>query len=168
MASNLKQLGAVAPNTIPNCTNKRFGIVVSEYYEEITTALFEGAVKTLLEADVKEEDIYVSYVPGAYEMVLGSLKLYEEHQVDAVIALGCVVRGETDHDKYINQAVANGLMNLNIATGKPFIFGLLTPNTYQQAEDRAGGKHGNKGVECAQAALKMVAYYSKPKGKVGF
>lgn len=156
MASNIKKLGDLSPNEIPNQPNKRFGIVVSEYYEEITSKLLQGAIETLKEHQVKEENIFVQYVPGAYEMPLGCLQLNTEVEVDAVIAIGCVVRGETDHDKYINAAVANGLMDLNLKYNKPFIFGLLTPNTYQQAVDRAGGKHGNKGKECAIAALKMV------------
>lgn len=156
MASNIKKLGDLSPSKIPNQPDKRFGIVVSEYYEEITSKLLQGAVETLVKHQVKEANIFVQYVPGAYEMPLGCLQVNTEVEVDAVIAIGCVVRGETDHDKYINTAVANGIMNLNLKYNKPFIFGLLTPNTYQQAVDRAGGKHGNKGKECAIAALKMV------------
>lgn len=156
MASNIKKLGDLSPSEIPNQPNKRFGIVVSEYYEEITSKLLEGAIETLIQHQVNKENIFVQYVPGAYEMPLGCLQLNTEVDVDAIIAIGCVVRGETDHDKYINAAVANGLMDLNLKYNKPFIFGLLTPNTYQQAVDRAGGKHGNKGKECAIAALKMV------------
>lgn len=156
MASNIKKLGDLSPSEIPNQPNKRFGIVVSEYYEEITSKLLEGAIETLIQHQVNKENIFVQYVPGAYEMPLGCLQLNTEVHVDAIIAIGCVVRGETDHDKYINAAVANGLMDLNLKYNKPFIFGLLTPNTYQQAVDRAGGKHGNKGKECAIAALKMV------------
>lgn len=156
MASNIKKLGDLSPSEIPNQPNKRFGIVVSEYYEEITSKLLEGAIETLIQHQVNKENIFIQYVPGAYEMPLGCLQLNTEVDVDAIIAIGCVVRGETDHDKYINAAVANGLMDLNLKYNKPFIFGLLTPNTYQQAVDRAGGKHGNKGKECAIAALKMV------------
>lgn len=168
MASSLKHLGEHSPETVPNCPDRRFGIVVSEYHEEITSALLKGATDTLLAHEVSEDNIFVCYVPGAFEMPLGSLKIFEEHKLDAVIALGCVVKGETDHDIYINHAVAKGMMNLSIEHAKPFIFGLLTPNNYEQALDRAGGKHGNKGIECAIAALKMVAYYEKQKHKIGF
>ena len=156
MASSIQHLGDNNPDNIPNCPDGQFGIVVSEYHQEITSALLQGAIDTLLQHQVKKDNIFVKYVPGAYELPLGCLLLNKQHGLDAVIALGCVVKGETDHDKYINQAVANGIMNLNLHYNMPFIFGLLTPNTYQQALDRAGGKHGNKGTECAQAALKML------------
>lgn len=154
MASSIKALGQ--QKAIPTRPNARVGIVVSEYHEEITNALLQSAVETLLKYEVKEENIVVDYVPGAYEMPLGALQLFQRHQVDAVITLGCVIKGETDHDKYINHAVAQGLMDLNLKYAKPFVFGLLTPNTMQQALDRAGGKYGNKGAECAIAALKML------------
>lgn len=168
MASSLKSLGSHDASKIPNCEGKRFGIVVSEYHEDITTRLLEGASSILVKYGVKEEEIYVSYVPGAYEMPLASQIIYNQHRLDAVIALGCVIKGDTDHDVYINHAVATGLMQLNLATGKPFVFGLLTPNTHQQAVDRSGGQHGNKGEECAISALKMVGTFQKNKGKVGF
>ena len=156
MASSLKQLGSHNAESVPDCPDCQFGIVVSEYHETITEALLKAAVDTLLQHKVKEEHIFIKYVPGAYELPLGCLQIYREQPLDAVIALGCVIKGETDHDVYINQAVATGIMDLNLKFGKPFIFGLLTPNTEQQAKDRAGGKHGNKGIECAVTALKMV------------
>ena len=156
MASSIQPLGKHNAEQIPNCPEGQFGIVVSEYHEEITSALLQGAIDTLLSHEVKQENIHVKYVPGAYELPLGCLLLNKKHGLDAVIALGCVVKGETDHDKYINHAVAQGLMDLNLKYAKPFVFGLLTPNTMQQALDRAGGKYGNKGAECAIAALKML------------
>ena len=114
---------------------------------------------------VNEKNIFVSVIPGAFELPLAAKWLYEKKKADAVICLGCVIKGETDHDKYINQAVAQGVMNLCLKTGAPFIFGLLTPNTLQQAKDRAGGKHGNKGVECAVAALQMLQLKDSLKKK---
>lgn len=156
MASNIKKIGDHHPEQIPNRPEGRFGIVVSEYHSEITSALYQAATDTLLKYQVKAENIYTSYVPGAYELPLGCLLLNKQHDLDAVIALGCVIKGETDHDKYINQAVATGIMNLNLHYNMPFVFGLLTPNTYEQAKDRAGGKLGNKGTECAITALKML------------
>jgi len=158
MASSLQSLGSHDASTIPNCEGKRFGIVVSEYHDDITSKLLEGATSILLKYGVNETDIFISYVPGAYEMPLGAQLIYGQHRLDAVLALGCVIKGDTEHDRYINQAVATGLMQLNLATGKPFVFGLLTPNTHQQAIDRSGGIHGNKGEECAVTALKMVRF----------
>ena len=104
----------------------------------------------------KKENIIVHYVPGAFELPLGARIVMGQHSIDAAICLGCVIKGETDHDVYINNAVAAGIMNLGLTSKKPVIFGLLTPNTKQQAIDRAGGKYGNKGVEAAKTAIKMV------------
>ncbi len=167
MASTNKTLGQET-KTIPNCPNKKFGIVVSDYYSEITEALLDGAKQTLLDHEVKEENIFITYVPGTFEIPLGAVQLYKEKKCDGIIALGCVIKGETDHDVYINQAVANGIMNLSLTSGKPFVYGVLTPNTYQQAIDRAGGKAGNKGIEAAQTALRMVAATPNTTTKVGY
>jgi 6,7-dimethyl-8-ribityllumazine synthase len=143
-------------------TNKlRIAIVVSEYNEEITFALRDGAIETLKKYGVKEKNIFVELVPGAYELPLAAKWLYDKKKVDAVIALGCVIKGDTDHDIYINNAVSQALMNLSLQTKAPFVFGVITPNNFQQAKDRAGGKHGNKGVECAVAALKMLELKKK-------
>ncbi len=135
----------------------RFGIVVAEWNIAITSALRDGAFKTLLENGVVENDIVVTYVPGSFELTMGSQFLCENTTIDAVIALGCVIQGETRHFDFICDAVANGITNVSIKYNKPVIFGVLTPDTLQQAEDRAGGKHGNKGLEAAVTALKMVA-----------
>lgn len=134
----------------------KIGLVVSEYNEAITFALRDGALKTLKQYGVKEKNIFVELVPGAYELPLAAKWLYEKKKADAVLALGCVIKGDTDHDIYINSAVSHALMNLSLQTKAPFLFGVITPNNLQQAKDRAGGKHGNKGVECAVAALKML------------
>ncbi len=156
MASSLKNLSDYNPEKIPSVEGKKFGIVVSDYNSDITFKLLEGCVETLLKHGAHENDIYVEYVPGAFELTFGAKIILDKYPVDAAICLGCVIKGETDHDKYINHAVAQGVTQLSLQTGKPVIFGLLTPNTYQQAADRAGGKHGNKGVEAAVAAIKMV------------
>ncbi len=145
-------------------TNKlKIAIVVSEYNEAITIALRKGCIDTLKKYGVKEKNIFVELVPGAYELPLAAKWIYDKKKADAVIALGCVIKGDTDHDIYINNAVSQALMNLSIQTKAPFVFGVVTPNNLQQAKDRAGGKHGNKGVECAVAALKMLALKKKLK-----
>jgi 6,7-dimethyl-8-ribityllumazine synthase len=119
-------------------------------------ALRDGATKTLKEHGVKEKNIHVQLVPGAFELPLAAKWLYLNKKAHAVICLGCVIKGDTDHDIYINNAVSTAIMNLGLETGAPFVFGVITPNNHQQAKDRAGGKHGNKGVECAMATLKML------------
>jgi 6,7-dimethyl-8-ribityllumazine synthase len=159
---NLSQHSAVKA---PNASKYRFAIVVSEYNEQITGALRKGCIDTLLEYGVKQKHLIVETVPGAYELPIACNWMYERKKVDAVIALGCVIKGDTDHDKYINYAVSQALMMLGIETGTPFVFGVITPNNLQQAKDRAGGKHGNKGVECAVAALKMLALKDKLKSR---
>ena len=145
--------------------NTKIAIVVSEYHEEITSALREGCISALKKNGVKEKNIFVESVPGAYELPLAAKWLYERKKADAVIVLGCVVKGETDHDIYINTSVSNALMNLSLQTNAPFVFGVITPNNIQQAKERAGGKHGNKGVECALATLKMLALRDRLKIK---
>lgn len=139
-----------------NASRYRIAIVVSDYNDNITFALRNGAVATLKQYGVKEKHIFIQYVPGAFELPLAAKWMYRAKKADAVICLGCVIKGDTDHDVYINHSVSKAIMQLNLETQSPFVFGLLTPNTLQQAKDRAGGKHGNKGVECAMAALKML------------
>ena len=139
----------------------RVGIVVSDYHNNITYALRDGAIATLKQYGIREKNIFVEWAPGAYELPLAAKWLYEKKKLDAVLALGCVIKGDTAHDIYINTAVSQALMNLSLKTGTPFLFGVITPNTLQQAKDRAGGKHGNKGVECAVAALKMLELKNK-------
>ena len=156
MASKQKNLSDHKEFISRHSAKFKIAIAVSEYNEDITFALRDGAIKTLAEHGVKEKNITVQLVPGAFELPLVSKWLYDHKKADAVIALGCVIKGDTDHDIYINNAVSKAIMDLGISTGAPFIFGVITPNNMQQAKDRAGGKHGNKGVECAMAALKML------------
>lgn len=139
----------------------RFGIVVSEWNTEITGALCQGAFDTLIKYGAKPSNIVREYVPGSFELTLGAQLMAMRHEFDAVICLGCVIQGETRHFDFICQAVAQGITNLNIEYNLPIIFGVLTPDTMQQAIDRAGGKHGNKGDEAAVTAIKMVALQRK-------
>lgn len=157
MASDIHKLGI--HDNLPNGKGKSVGIVVSDYHTSITDNLLEGAKKVFVKSGISTEDIIVQYVPGAFELPLGCAAIYSKYPLDAVLALGCVVKGETEHDKYINHAVANGMMDLCLEHMIPFVFGLLTTNTLQQAIDRSGGKHGNKGEECAVAALRMMNIY---------
>jgi len=157
MATHHKNLSTHNPADIPSLPGKKIGIVVSEYNTDITSALLAGARETLLKYGISAADITVSFVPGSYELPLGAQFHIDHHKCDAMIVLGCVITGETKHDEYISHAVSQGIMQLGLFYKKPFIFGLLTPLNKEQAMDRAGGKHGNKGVEAAVAALKMLA-----------
>jgi 6,7-dimethyl-8-ribityllumazine synthase len=150
-------LSAYNESDIPSAENMSFGIVVAEWNAHITHTLYEGCIETLVKHGADEDEIYTAHVPGSFELVAGAQMIANFHQVDAVICLGCVIKGETEHDIYINQAVAKGLMDLTLKFDMPFIFGLLTVNNEAQAQDRAGGKHGNKGVEAAVTAIRMVA-----------
>jgi 6,7-dimethyl-8-ribityllumazine synthase len=164
LSSSLKSLSDNELNTnIPNAKAMRFGIVVSEWNHEITLALKDGAYNTLIKHGAEPDNILISFVPGSYELTLGAQLQLETQDVDAVICLGCVIQGETRHFDFICDAVAHGITNLNIKYLKPVIFGVLTPNNQQQAIDRAGGKHGNKGDEAAATAIKMLALKQKLK-----
>lgn len=155
MSTALKNLSSFNKDEVPSGKDGIFGIVVSEWNSEITDALLEGAIETLKENGVDEKDIYIQYVPGSFELPLGASKLVEKKRFDAVICLGCVIQGETRHFDFICDAVAHGIMEVSLRKDIPVIFGLLTTNTHQQALDRSGGKHGNKGVEAAITAIKM-------------
>lgn len=157
MASSLKNLSDHDPALIPDGRDMRFGIVVSEWNEEITAALLEGAISTLKSNGVADENIHITTVPGSFELPYGARINAERHNPDAVICLGCVIQGGTPHFTYVCQGVTSGIMELNLDYDIPFIFGVLTTDDQQQALDRAGGKHGNKGDEAAVTALKMAA-----------
>lgn len=156
MSSKDKNLSIYDEQNIPSAADMLIGIVVADWNKEITHALYEGCYDTLLKHGAKAENIETIQVPGSFELTAGARLLAGSKKLDGVICLGCVIKGETSHNEYINHAVAHGLTNLSIATGKPFIFGLLTPNDMQQAIDRAGGKYGNKGIEAAVTAIRMI------------
>jgi 6,7-dimethyl-8-ribityllumazine synthase len=134
----------------------RFAIVVSRYNETITGKLLQGAVDTLTQAGIADEDIEVAWVPGAWEIPLIAQRMAESGRFAAVLTLGCVIKGETTHDEHINRQVSLSLGEISLVTGVPIAFGVLTVNTLEQAIHRAGGNVGNKGIECADAALQMV------------
>lgn len=141
---------------ISKASGMRIGIVVSEWNEEITSALLDGAIRTMQELGVARNNIEIHCVPGSFELPVAAKLLIENTDVDGVICLGCVIQGETRHFEFISNAVANGITKVSIETNKPVIFGVLTPDNYQQAKDRAGGKHGNKGDEAGATVVKMI------------
>jgi 6,7-dimethyl-8-ribityllumazine synthase len=158
MATKNQNLSDYDPNKIPDASDLRFGIVVSEWNSEITGALLKGAEETLKKHGTQPENIITKYVPGSFELTFGAKHVAENAGVDAVICLGCVIQGETPHFDYICQGVTKGITDLNRDYDIPFIFGVLTVLDQQQALDRAGGKHGNKGDEAAITAIKMAAF----------
>lgn len=151
-------LSAYDFSKVPDAADKSFGIVVSEWNAEITLALLNGAVDTLKKHGVLDENIHIHYVPGSFELPFGAKMLAENLELDAVITLGCVVKGGTPHFDYVCQGVTYGLSELNLSFDIPFIFGVLTTDNMQQALDRAGGKLGNKGDEAAITAIKMSSF----------
>lgn len=150
-------LSAYDHESVPGAVKMRFGIVVADWNKEVTWSLLEGANKTLREHGATDNNIIVRHVPGSFELTLGAQFLAEYEDLDAIICLGCVIQGETPHFTYICQGITQGITQLNLEYNIPFIFGVLTTNTHQQAVDRAGGKLGNKGVEAAVTAIKMAA-----------
>ena len=155
MATANHNLSNYDKNTIPNAKNFRFGIVVSEWNDMITNNLFKGAYDALIDCGALPENIIKWNVPGSFELIYGSKKMIK-HQVDAVIAIGSVIQGETKHFDFVCEGVTQGIKDLNIASETPVIFCVLTDNTMQQSIDRSGGKHGNKGTEAGIAAIKMA------------
>ena len=156
MATNLKNL-SVFESEIPSAQGMKFGIVVAEWNWKITGALLEGAVGFLKKQGCADNDIVVKKVPGTFELSVGAQFFAEYTDVDAVIVLGCVIQGETRHFDFICQGVTQGVNQVALTWNMPVIFGVLTTENEQQALDRAGGKHGNKGDEAAATAISMVA-----------
>jgi 6,7-dimethyl-8-ribityllumazine synthase len=156
MATENKNLSNYDKNTIPSAKDFRFGIVVSEWNDKITNGLYAGAEAALLDCGALPENIIRWDVPGSFELVYGSKRMIDTQKPDVVIAIGCVIKGETMHFEFVCEGVTQGIKDLNIQTNVPVIFCLLTDNTEQQSIDRSGGKHGNKGIEAAIAAIKMA------------
>lgn len=146
-------------NTLPISpleAGDRFAIVVAEWNRSITSKLLEGALDTLKDAGVADDDIDIAWVPGSWEVPVAAQRMAQSDKYVSVICLGAVIRGETSHDKYLNQGVSLALMELSLALDMPILFGILTCESMEQAIHRAGGNVGNKGSECAEAAVKMV------------
>ena len=151
-------LKSVTEKSKLNLTSKKFAIVVAEWNEEITEALYLGAREALLKLGVKKKNIIRKNVPGSFELPLGAQWMSDQKEIAAVIALGCVIQGDTPHFDYICHAVANGIMNVNLTSNKPVAFGVLTTLNKKQALERAGGKLGNKGEEAAVTVVKMLEF----------
>jgi 6,7-dimethyl-8-ribityllumazine synthase len=156
MATSNKNLSVYDKKTIPNANALRFGIVVSEWNTEITEGLYKGAETALLDCGAKQNNIIRWNVPGSFELIFGCKKMIQQNNPDAIIAIGSVIRGETKHFDFVCSATAQGIKDLNVINDTPVIFCVLTDDNLQQAKDRSGGKHGNKGVEAAIAAIKMA------------
>lgn len=156
MATENKNLSQYNKETLPNVTAKRFGIITSEWNETVTQGMRKGAEETLLDCGVLSENIIQWNVPGSFELVNGAKKMLSKEQIDAIIVIGCVIQGETKHFDFVCQGVTQGVAYLNATQNIPVIFCVLTDNNLQQSLDRSGGKHGNKGIEAAVAAIKMV------------
>lgn len=153
----MKGKSDIKPGELPEAGDMLFGIVVSEWNSEVTGALLDGALETLRSAGTPDENIIIKYVPGSFELTLGAQLLAENEDLDAIICLGCVIQGETRHFDFICQGVSYGITDLNMNYNMPFVFGVLTTDNMEQARDRSGGKHGNKGEEAALTAIKMAA-----------
>jgi len=158
MASALKNLSEYSRKNIIDISQKKIAIVVAEWNENITEKLLNGACNTLLKEGAKEENIIIKTVPGSFELSIGSQWMAQQANIDAVICIGCIIQGETRHFDFIAQAVADGITQVSLKHNKPVIFGVLTPDNEEQALDRAGGKHGNKGDEAAITAIKLLGF----------
>ena len=156
MATANKNLSNYDKNTIPNAEDFRFGIVVSEWNDTITNGLYSGAETALIDCGALPQNIVRWNVPGSFELVYGSKKMIETQNVDVVITIGSLIKGETMHFEFVCEGVTQGIKDLNVLSDVPVIFCVLTDNTEQQSMDRSGGIHGNKGTEAAIAAIKMA------------
>jgi 6,7-dimethyl-8-ribityllumazine synthase len=155
MATINNNLSDFNKDSLPDSSDMKIGIVVSQWNNKITDGLFNGAFTTLIESGVSENNIEKIEVPGSFELIFGA-KILSRKDIHAIICLGSVIKGETKHFDYVCQAVSNGIKDLNITLNIPVIFGVLTDNTIEQASNRSGGKHGNKGIEAAVTAIKMA------------
>jgi len=156
MATAGKNLSAYDSSKIPSANGMKIGIVVSEWNNDITEGLLQGAEAALLQNNINPDQLIVEWVPGSYELPLGAQYLLEDDSFDGVICLGSVIRGETAHFDFVCQGCSQGIMDVGLKYSKPVIFGVLTDDNKQQSIDRSGGKHGNKGTEAAITAIKMI------------
>ncbi len=161
MATALSNLSAYNSDAVPDGTSFTVHLVVSQWNDTITSSLQDGTVMTLLKHKVQESNIKVWNVPGSFELIYGAKKA-QSYNPDAVIVIGSVIQGQTKHFDFVCEAVSQGIKDLNVHSEVPVIFCVLTDNTLEQAQDRSGGKHGNKGVEAAVAALQMIALRQVP------
>ena len=158
MATAFHNLSSYDAATVPSAEGMTFGIVVADWNDRFTYSMADAAIETLKTHGATADNILVKHVPGSFELVYGAKWMIDNAQVDAVIAIGCVIRGDTPHFDYICQGTTQGLTELNVEGKVPVVYGLLTCNNMEQAEARTGGILGNKGTECAVTAIKMIDY----------
>ncbi|MDR3267603.1 MAG: 6,7-dimethyl-8-ribityllumazine synthase [Tannerella sp.] len=163
MATAYQNLSDYNFDSVPDASSMRIGIIVSEWNQTITERLLEGACNSLERHGVKPENIHVERVPGSFELTFSARQMAEHMALDAVIVLGCVIKGDTPHFDYVCAGVTQGITTLNLQYDIPFIFGLLTTDNLQQSEERAGGRYGNKGTEAAITAIKMIDFVGRLK-----
>ena len=157
MATENKNLSQYDKKIIPNAESLRFGIITSQWNEQVTYGMRNGAIETLKDCGAIDDNILLWEVPGSFELVHAAKRMLDTNEVDAIIVIGCVIQGETRHFDFVCQGVTQGIAQLNAEQSKvPIIFCVLTDNTFQQSLDRSGGKLGNKGVEAAITAIKMA------------
>jgi 6,7-dimethyl-8-ribityllumazine synthase len=164
MSDKKKNLSEYKAENIPSGKGLKIGVVVSNWNKDITSELLDGCIATLLKHNVEETGITIIHVPGTYELSSGASLLFQKDKFDGVVCLGCVIKGDTRHDEYINSAVAHGLTTLSLKVNRPVIFGVLTTENKQQAVDRSGGSHGNKGIEAAITVLQMAELFRNFQG----
>lgn len=160
MATKNTNLSNYDSSKLPDASSFRFGLVVSEWNSKITEGLLNGVLNTFSDCNVLVSNVVIIHVPGSFELIFGSKKM-QEQQVDVVIAIGSVIKGETQHFNFVCDGVTQGIKDLNVLNDVPVVFCVLTDNSLQQSIDRSGGKHGNKGVEAAITAIKMAHLNSK-------
>lgn len=158
MATSIKNLSDYDKENTPNGADYKIGIVVSEWNETITNKLLDGALQIFQENGVTENNLIVKSVPGTFELPIGAQSLLEFEKLDGVIVIGTVIQGETKHFDYVCSGATQGIMDVMLKYNTPISFCILTDNTMQQSIDRSGGKHGNKGIECAVSLLKMIGF----------
>ena len=171
MATSVKNLSKIESFELTNPDQLKIGIVIAEWNSKITKRLLSGANEALQHFGIKKENIQTHYVPGTFELPLGAQYLLDKNAVDGVICIGCVIQGETKHFDYVCQGATNGIMSMGLRYNKPATFCVLTDENEQQSIERSGGKHGNKGIECAISCLKMIELkrqISTPDQKIGF
>jgi len=153
-----KNLDVFSNQGLKSIKGLRVAVITAEWNEEVTFSMRDGAIGFLKQYGIADKDLVVKQVPGSFELVIGSQLALEKDKVDGVIAIGCIIQGETPHFTFISQAVATGIADLNLRYGKPVIFGVLTTLNLDQAKERAGGNHGNKGIEAAASLIKMLHF----------
>lgn len=158
MSSSHKNLDQFGTEGLKPVSGKRIAIITAEWNQEVTFSMRDAAIEFLGRYGLNAQDMVLKNVPGSFELIYGAVQCFEQEDLDGIILIGCVIQGETPHFTFISQAVAQGAITLSVTYKKPVVFGVLTPLNMEQALDRAGGKHGNKGIEAASTLVKMLNF----------